>query len=158
MVDDAGWCHYGFLQILWEDGARWDITAFHWYSNEGNFEHTGCEDGANVAAIHAAFGLPVRITEYNSKAAATNDDPAAEAGWISAFMTQVHSVANKYRIEGAFVYELLDEPNLSGMESHFGIFDSDGKPKEASKAMRSVLKSFDAATVAPEPLHGIEAK
>jgi hypothetical protein len=136
--------------------VRWDITAFHWYSDQGNFEHAGCHNGANVAAIHAAFGLPIWITEYNSKAAATSNDPVAEATWISAFVTQVYSVAGTYGIEGAFVYELLDEPNLSGMESHFGIFDGNGKQKEPSKAIWSVLNSF--ATAAPKSPQLIEVK
>lgn len=152
MVDDAGWCHYGFLQMLWEDGVRWDITAFHWYSDQGNFEHTGCGNHANAAAIHAAFGLPVWITEFNSKAAAASNDPEAEAVWIAAFMNQVHSVADKYGIQGAFVYELLDEPNLSGMESHLGIFDGSGNPKAPSTAILGVLKSI--AAVAPRPAQG----
>ena len=156
LVDDAGWCHYGFLQMLWEDGVRWNITAFHWYSNQGNFEHAGCGNGANVASIHAAFGLPTWITEYNSKAAATSNDPLAEATWISAFMNQVYSVGSKYRIEAAFVYELLDEPNLKGMESHFGIFDGNGNQKEPSKAILNALSSL--STVPPKPPQQLQVK
>jgi hypothetical protein len=146
MVDDAGWCHYGFLQMLWADGVRWNITAFHWYSNQGNVEQAGCENGANVAAIHAAFGPPVWITEFNSKAAATSNDPLAEAAWITAFITQIQSVADKYGIAGAFIYELLDEPNLSGLESHLGIFDGNGNPKVASQAVAGALNSLAATT------------
>lgn len=156
LVDDSGWCHYGFLQALWEDGVRWDITAFHWYSNQGNVEHAGCGGGANVAAIHANFGLPVWITEFNSKAAAASNDPVAEAAWVSDFMTQVHSTAAKYDIEAAFVYELLDEPNLTGTEAHFGIYDGNGAEKMPAKTVLSVINSF--AGSAPKPPTSLEAK
>ena len=128
LVDDAGWCHYGFLQMLWQDGVRWDITAFHWYDNEGNIEHAGCHS-ANAAAIHAAFGPPVWITEYNSNTAVHKSDPVAEGAWISAFISQLKAVAPKYDIQAAFAYELLDESNLAGPNGHYGIFYGDGSPK-----------------------------
>ncbi len=128
MVDDAGWCHYGFLQLLWEDGLRWDITAFHWYSNQGNIERAGC-NSANVAAIHASFHRPVWITEFNSNIAVTAPK------WLSAFVAQIRDVAPKYDIRAAFVYELLDEPNLKGMEANFGIVDQNGIPKETFSAL-----------------------
>jgi hypothetical protein len=156
LVDDAGWCHYGFLQMLWADGVRWNITAFHWYSNEGNVEHAGCQNGANAAAIHAAFGLPVWITEFGSKAAATSNDPQAEAAWNTAFIAQIQAVAGTYGIGGVFVYELLDEPNLSGMESHFGIFDGNGNPKVASTAIASALNAH--APPAPLPPTNLQAQ
>jgi hypothetical protein len=143
LVDDAGWCHYGFLQALWADGVRWDITAVHWYSNMGNIEAAGCNK-ANVAQIHAAFGLPVWITEYNSSAAATTADATAEALWISNFVQQIAGVAWKYNIQAAFAYELLDETNISGAEGHYGIADGTGTlkvPIAAALRARRVIQS-----------------
>ncbi len=139
LVDDAGWCHYGFLKMLWDDGVRWDITAFHWYSSQGNMEKAGCSDGANAVAIHASFGRPVWITEFNSNTAAKNNDDAAAATWIADFVAQVRRVSSKYDIEGAFVYELLDEPNLKGMEGSFGIADGTGNPKRSHGALSESL-------------------
>ena len=128
VVADAGWCHYGFLDMLWQDGVQWDITGVHWYSDQGNIEHAGCNK-TNVAAKHAAFGLPVWITEYNAKIA--DSDPVLQAAWISGFITQIKSVATTYNIQAAFVYELLDESNLTGPNSHYGVFYGDGSPKIA---------------------------
>ena len=130
LVDDAGWCHYGFLRMLWDDGVRWDITAFHWYNNEGNIEKAGCNN-ANVAQIHAAFGPPVWITEYNSNTAVSKNDPVAEGAWIGTFIAQLRTVAPKYNIQAAFAYELFDEPNLVSPISHYGIFYANGSPKFA---------------------------
>lgn len=150
MVDDSGWCHYGFLQMLWADGVRWDVTAFHWYSNEGNMENAGCQ-GANVAAIHAAFGLPVWITEFNSQSAAISVDPAAAAAWLTTFMTQFESVASKYHLQAGFVYELLDEPFYSGSEAHYGIYDGNGNPKGQSQALAKLLAPPTLVIATPTP-------
>lgn len=138
LVDDAGWCHFGFLKALWEDGVRWDITAFHWYADQGNIEKAGCS-ATNVAAMHASFGLPVWITEFNSNTAARNNDEAAASAWVADFVSQIHGVAARYRIQGVFVYELLDEPNLQGMEGHFGIADATGNPKKPYHAVTDAL-------------------
>jgi hypothetical protein len=138
LVDDAGWCHYGFLRMLWNDGIRWDITAFHWYAKQGSFEQAGCNK-ANVAEIHASFGLPVWITEFNSDIGAKANDQPASAAWVSAVMAQIRDVAPKYSIQAAFVYELLDEPNLTGAERYFGIADENGQPKATYRAIGAAL-------------------
>jgi hypothetical protein len=138
MVDNAGWCHYGFLQALWKDGLRWDITAIHWYESQGDLERAGCRK-ANVAKIHAAFGKPIWITEFNSNTAAKNNDPARAANWTESFMTRVKEIAPKYNIEAAFIYELFDEPGLKGGEDNYGIVSADGQVKPAWFAIKNVL-------------------
>ncbi len=140
LVDDAGYCHYGFLKALWEDGIRWDITAFHWYADQGNIEKARC-NAANVAAIHASFGPPVWITEFNSNIAARDNDDTEAQQWLSEFVAQMFGVARKYKIEGVFVYELLDEPNLPGEQGHYGIADGNGNPKKPHKAISDSLAS-----------------
>lgn len=134
IIDDAGWCHYGFLNALWDDGVRWDITAFHWYSDQGSIEKSGCRN-ANVAAIHAAFGRPVWITEFNLRSSLSRDDPIARSTWITQFVAQVRAVAPRYNIQAAFVYELLDEPSAKGGEAFYGIFDKDGYAKADWRAI-----------------------
>jgi len=140
LVGDTGWCHYGFLQALWADGVRWDVTTFYWYAAQGNVEHAGC-NGANVAAIHASFGLPVWITEFNSDTAAKTNDQAGAASWVNQFMGQIDGIASSYRIRGAFAYELLDEPSQQGLEAHFGLFNADGTPKPVVSKMSNFIKA-----------------
>ncbi|MDD5320823.1 MAG: glycosyl hydrolase [Methylococcales bacterium] len=142
LVDNAGWCHYGFLNSLWEDGLRWDITAVHWYSDHGNIEKAGCRN-ANVAKIHASFGKPIWITEFNKKSSVTEDDQEAAAVWISDFMNQINRIAPKYNIQAAFVYELFDEPTLTGGEQFYGILNHNGKPKAFLHSLKHVLKSLE---------------
>jgi hypothetical protein len=138
IVDDAGWCHYGFLKALWEDGIRWDITAVHWYEKQGDIERAGCRN-ANIAAIHAGFGKPIWITEFNSDLAAETNDPTKAAKWLTSFMNQITQIAPKYNIQAAFVYELLDEPNAQGAERYFGIADEKGNPKEPWYAIKRLF-------------------
>jgi hypothetical protein len=143
MVDDSGWCHYGFMRALWEDGVRWDITAFHWYSHYGSVEsvishQTAC-NGANVVAIHASFGRPIWITEFNLKAEPGRDSPEEAARYVTDFMAQINGIAARYNIRAAFVYELLDEPSASGGERFYGIVNADGTPKASWNAIRHQL-------------------
>lgn len=134
VVDDAGWCHYGFLQMLWEDGVRWDVTGFHWYSDQGNIEHAGCNN-ANVLAKHAAFGPPVWITEFNYKVSHATPDANGTAAWMGEFIAQLQSVASTYKLQVAFAYELFDESNLSGPNGHYGIYTSDAVAKYSIASM-----------------------
>jgi len=146
LVDDSGWCHYGFLQSLWKDGLRWDITAIHWYAGQGNIEQVGCNN-ANVLQIHQGFGRPIWITEFNSDNAAKSNDTAGAGTWIEAFMSQVKTKSAQYDIEAAFVYELLDEPNNPQvMEQHFGIADSSGKAKSQ---YQSIIRGVGVSNPSP---------
>jgi hypothetical protein len=138
LVDDAGWCHYGFLQMLWSDGVRWDITAFHWYASQGNLEHAGCSN-ANVAEIHAAFGVPVWLTEFNSNVAAKDANQADAASWLTNTILQLQAISSKYGIQKAFIYELFDEPAQPGMQGNFGLFDGNGNPKLPGLSVAHVL-------------------
>lgn len=138
LVNNAGWCHYGFLRALWNDGIRWDITALHFYSDHGDIEKVKC-GGANIAAIHTEFGKPVWITEYNKKSSKTEDNQHEAAKWVETFIRRVKEVAPKYNIEAAFVYELFDEPELKNGEQFYGIVDKDGFPKETYKRIQNEL-------------------
>lgn len=140
-VNNAGWCHYGFMQALWDDGIRWDITAVHWYASQGDIEKAGCR-GSNVTKILSTFGKPVWITEFNSNTAAQKADANAAAQWLVTFAKQITAIAPKYNIQAAFIYELFDEPNTQGMERYFGIASSTGKPKKQYQAVSQYLLSL----------------
>lgn len=138
LIDNAGWCHYGFLKALWADGVRWDITAFHWYSDQGSIERAGCQS-ANIAEIHASFGKPIWITEYNYRPKKDGYDQEEAGKWISAFINQVKTIAPKYNIQAAFIYELFDEPDEGGSEKHYGIIKEDGEKKKTWHSIKESL-------------------
>jgi hypothetical protein len=128
IVDDAGWCHYGFLHALWEDGLRWDITSLHWYASHGDIQRSYCR-AIDAVAIHASFGLPVWITESNDDKAAKRRDADAQARWLESFRKQIARIGPRYGVEVVLVYELLDQPGLTNGEDSFGLFDENGRPK-----------------------------
>lgn len=138
LIDNAGWCHYGFLKALWADGVRWDITAFHWYSDQGNIERAGCQ-AANIAEIHASFGKPVWITEYNYRPKKDGYDQEEAEKWVAAFINQIKTIAPKYNIQAAFIYELFDEPDERGNEKYYGIIKEGGERKKTWHAIGKTL-------------------
>lgn len=134
LINSTGWCHFGFMQSLWNDGLRWDITAVHWYEQFGDLE-SGCR-GTNPIQMYASFGKPIWITEFNSTIGIKNDDQQHAAKWVKEFIRRLRELSSKYEIQAAFIYELLDEPEKKGLERKFGIIDVDENKKMVFDAMR----------------------
>lgn len=137
LVNSTGWCHFSFMQKLWQDGVRWDITALHWYEQFGDLE-SGCR-GTNPIQVYASFGKPIWITEFNSTTSLKKDDPQQAAKWIEKFIARLKELSPKYKIEAAFIYELLDEPRKKGLESKFGLVDAEGNKKPSFDAMKKAI-------------------
>jgi hypothetical protein len=144
IVDNAGWCHYGFLERLDRDGVRWDVTGQHWYADQGDMESAGC--GCPAGALHLChtnvleilhnFGKPIWITEFNDN---RSEDPETAARWILKEMRAWSVAAARYGIEEAQLYELLDQPELKGREATFGLADAEGRPKPVANAIKAFL-------------------
>lgn len=151
-VDNAGWCHYGFLRRLRDDGVEWDITAQHWYSGQGDMERAACGCGAaasalrlcrtNILEILKGFGRPIWITEFNDNSPPSPEKPRAAAVWLVGQMARFSAVAARYGITAAHVYELLDQPELEGGEGFYGIANPDGSLKPAAEAISAFLRAF----------------
>lgn len=149
VVDDAGWHHYGFLQRLAADGVKWDITGMHWYSDQGSPMNVG-GGGVDAFAIHAAFGKPIWITEFNARPGSMGT--AAEAKWLTDTMASWNAVADKYDIEVAQIYQLLDQPEHgSSPEARYGMFTATGQYKPMGTAVDNYLESLEAAPPPPPP-------
>jgi hypothetical protein len=138
IVNTAGGCRYGFLTALWDDGVRWDITGEHWYSGAGNILELHCKAGAmnKLAFLKDTFGKPIWITEFNWN---QNSNKASMAGWLTTTMRQWSVVSSRYGLEAAFIYELYDQPELSGMEAGFGIADANGTLNASGSAVAHYL-------------------
>jgi len=151
-VDNAGWCHYGFLRRLREDGVEWDITAQHWYSDQGDMENAACGCGTiasairmchtNIFEILKGFGKPIWITEFNDNSPPSPEKPRVAAEWLVRQMARFNAVAARYGITAAHVYELLDQPELEAAERHYGVAQPDGGPKPAGDAIKAFLRAF----------------
>ncbi|WP_051180530.1 hypothetical protein [Caballeronia insecticola] len=139
------WLHYAFYQML-ADGSQpdgswghptvsWDITAWHWYSNEGDITHacggTGCHD---VLQVLHDMGKPIWINEFGVRPDYGSYNQIASYITGNAMMAQYVSVASKYNIQSIQAFELYDDS-----EGAYGLFESDGTTK---KPAYSAYKDF----------------
>jgi hypothetical protein len=136
-IGTAGWGHTGAFDRMASDGIAWDITVWHTYSleNEASFE------------ILAKWDKPIWITEFNNPKGSETSE-AAQAEGIAVQMEDFEAKAKTYRIEAAFVYELLDQTYWApDYESVFGLIrlEKDGDrwktagPKEAYGVVRELV-------------------
>ncbi|WP_328698911.1 lipopolysaccharide biosynthesis protein [Burkholderia sp. 8Y] len=145
------WLHYGFDQML-ADGTQpdgttghpkvtWDITGWHWYSEQGDITHacggTGCHD---VLAALQAFGKPIWLTEFGVRPSYGSDAQIASYMVGNTMMAQFVAVASKYGLQAIQVYELYDDP--VGGEGNYGLLKNDGATQ---KPVYAAFKSFVAA-------------
>ena len=135
MVNAGGWCHYGFLQQLLHDGLDWDITAYHWYSSYGDIDNARCGAG-NVLAVLHSWGKPIWMTEFGSDFGTDK----SQADYLPKVMRRWETIADRYNIQAAFIYQLLDQPGLPEREwKYVGLVDPRGRPKAGYTSLRTYL-------------------
>ncbi|CAL8477803.1 hypothetical protein [Caballeronia sp. S22] len=145
------WLHYGFQKMLGAgmepDGSighavvDWDITAWHWYSEQGDITNacggTGCH---NVLAELKSLGKPIWINEFGVRPNYGTDQQIAAYLVGNRMMAQFVALASTYDIESIQSYELYDDP--IGGEGAFGLLKNDGFTQKPTYA---AYKSFVAA-------------
>ncbi|BCQ27178.1 lipopolysaccharide biosynthesis protein (plasmid) [Caballeronia sp. NK8] len=148
IVVNGTWLHYAFFQMLMDgsqpDGTHghptvnWDITAWHWYSNQGDMTRacggTGCYD---MLGVLRSFGKPIWINEFGVRPNYGTDQQIANYMAGNTMMAQFQSVASKYNIQSIQAFELYDDS-----EGNFGLMKSDGQtPKAAYYAYKNFVAS-----------------
>jgi hypothetical protein len=98
-IGSAGWGHLGMFERLAADGVPWDISVWHIYG----------EDPEWAFAKLAEYGRPIWITEV-SHPYGSRDGDAAQAEGLRRMLARLGDLADRFDIEAAHVYELLDEP------------------------------------------------
>ena len=146
IIVNGTWLHYSFFQMLMDgsqpDGTHghptvnWDITAWHWYSNQGDMTHacggTGCY---NMLSILHSFGKPVWINEFGVRPNYGTNPQIASYLSGNLMMTQFQSLASTYNIQSIQGFELYDDS-----EGNFGMMMSDGQtPKDAYYAYKNYV-------------------
>ncbi|SAK83844.1 hypothetical protein AWB78_04161 [Caballeronia calidae] len=144
------WLHYGFAQMLaagmepdnsiGHPVVDWDITAWHWYSEQGDITNacggTGCH---NVLAALHALGKPIWINEFGVRPNYGTDQQIAAYMVGNTMMAQFVALASTYDIESIQAYELYDDDPVYG-EGAFGLLKFDGlTPKPAYSAFKSFV-------------------
>ncbi|MEM5517923.1 hypothetical protein WNY37_13275 [Henriciella sp. AS95] len=136
-IGTAGWGHLGAFERWKSDGLDWEITVWHDYETVRE----------SYLEVLASFGKPIWITEFNAGGGGfeTEEDNARMLTERIAFY---RSMREKYRVEAAFIYELLDEPYWDDFEGKMGLYrlhknDKDrwyvGDLKPAGEAVKAAL-------------------
>jgi hypothetical protein len=142
------WLHYAFFQML-ADGSQpdgtwghpavsWDITSWHWYSNEGDITNacggTGCHD---VLQVLHDMGKPIWINEFGVRPDYGSSSQIASYMTGNTMMAQYVNVASKYNIQSIQGFQLYDDS-----EGDYGLIESDGTTKkDAYYAYKNFVQS-----------------
>lgn len=128
--------HWGFLDLLKRDDVQWDITTWHIYITTDTSSASIASGAKAYFARLAAYGRPIMVTEFNQQDGhLSTQDPRT----LLDMMTGIETSAAQRNILAAYLYELLDEPHLSGGEATYGIASAAGIPNSLSVAVRQRL-------------------
>jgi len=117
----AGWLHYGFLRMCEWYGIKFDIVAYHWYSD---MENAAPKSPNNIPDITKKLSSlfpnkPIWFTEFNYRyktGSTTNETD--QRTFITNFITKCK---NNPQVKVALIYELFDEPSKHADEVSYGI-------------------------------------
>lgn len=146
----AGWGHIGAFERMKQDGIKWDISVWHLYS----------EDPEWAFKELVKYGKPIWITEFNHSGGSQNGAAAAQSEGVARWIKRFRELAPLYRIEGAHIYELLDEtywaPNV---EAYYGLIElvkvegkwQLGSPKPVYDTVKTLIRGAGAVDAASPP-------
>lgn len=143
-MGSAGWGHTGAFARMKQDGIAWDISVWHMYG----------EDPEWAFREISSYGKPIWVTEFNNPYGSQRSE-RQQADGVKQAMTRLRELQDKYKVEAAQIYELLDETYWApSFEANMGLVrltaNSNGKwttgePKPAYKAVRDITRG-------PQPL------
>jgi hypothetical protein len=139
-VGTAGWGHLGAFDRMADDGIQWDISVWHSFGEdpEWAFQHL------------RTFGHPIWLTEFNHPYGSRDGDEAMAEG-LHQMISRLIDLEDRYDVEGAHVYELLDEPYFApSPEATMGLVPlaaADGgwktmPPRPAYAVVRDLIASY----------------
>jgi hypothetical protein len=145
----AGWGHIAAFERMKKDGIRWDISVWHIYG----------EDPEWAFKRLAGYGHPIWITEFNNPYGSQRGDDQQVAG-LKSMMERLKELAPTYKVQAAFVYELMDEPYWApDYEAYMGLVRvvprpdggwRTGEPKPAYATVREFIRGASRSVPAPE--------
>jgi len=113
-IGTAGWGHTGAFERMKRDGIAWDISVWHMYG----------EDPEPAFKVLAGYGKPIWVTEFNNPYGSRSGEQQQAEG-LAQSMVRLRALQRRYKVEAAYVYELLDA-GLRGV-------DGAGTPRRLSR-------------------------
>jgi len=125
LINFAGWLHTGFFQRVEDDHIPYEIVGVHWYEKEGDITCPGQSYPCPARPQHfnviqrlqsITHNKPMWVTETNyspvdNMSAEQNNEK--EKFVVSNLQRWINS-PKVYPFEVIIIYELLDEPNMTG--------------------------------------------
>ncbi|WP_295718802.1 glycosyl hydrolase [Mucilaginibacter sp.] len=113
---DAGWVHYTFLQMLQSYGVKFNIIAYHWYSDmEGAAKSKGIPD--ITQKLSSLFTQPIWFTEVGQRYKKVANFEQIQSDFTESFIKKCK--ANS-QVKSLQFYELIDQPDRVAIEGNFG--------------------------------------
>ena len=127
--------HTGFLDLLLQDNIPWEVNALDWYSHMGNVDGT-------LEKLQSYPQSEIVIAESNIFNGTQTHTEEEQAAYIAQITNHVY-YNSPSKVKGFYMYELLDEPSLSGGEAHYGLVRYENKiigpEKKAFGAYRDAI-------------------
>jgi hypothetical protein len=146
----AGWGHVGAFERMRADGIDWDISVWHLYGDDPEW----------AFEILAEYARPIWVTEVNHPYGSQNGEEA-QADGLRRIMARLAELSDRYDVEAAHVYQLLDEPYwapsfeaVMGLVTMKQVGDGAWVPDERKPAFHAVADAIAALA----PAGGCEAE
>ncbi|GGH18291.1 hypothetical protein GCM10007352_28920 [Mucilaginibacter phyllosphaerae] len=117
----AGWLHYGFIRMCDWYGVKFDVVAYHWYSD---MERAAANAPYNIDDITTRLSnlfpnKPIWFTEMNYRYKPTNTNYEEDQNeFVKKFIAKCK---NNPKVKVVMIYELFNEPYKNTEERNFGI-------------------------------------
>jgi hypothetical protein len=117
----AGWVHWGFIQFCENYGVKYDILAYHWYSD---MEEVALRSTSNhiediTVKLNSLFpGKPIWITETNARPKDASIYEAYQNTFLTSFINKCKANPT---VKALLIYELFNEPYKSAAENNYGV-------------------------------------
>jgi hypothetical protein len=114
---DASWLHYYFLQYMEAYGNKFDIVAYHWYSD---METTAARIKIPDISVKVAslFNKPIWFTEVGQRPDKVSDIDQVQSDFLYAFSKKMKQ---NPQVKAVLVYELFNEPQRGSVEQNYGL-------------------------------------
>ncbi|RVU02468.1 hypothetical protein EOD41_00575 [Mucilaginibacter limnophilus] len=119
---DGSWLHYGFLRMLDWDGVKFDVVAWHWYSEmEGAAAGSMYKIPDITQKLSSLFPKKdIWFTEVNSRYKDASTHESKQNTFIVNF---IEKCKKNPKVKVLMIYELFNEPFKKGLlEPNYGIY------------------------------------
>ncbi|NCD70143.1 glycosyl hydrolase [Mucilaginibacter agri] len=117
---NASWLHFAYMQMLIDYGVKFDIVAWHWYSEMEAAAPSNSMKITNIATkLASLFDKPIWFTEVGQRYSNVSNIEDLQSDFITSF---IQKVKNNPDVGAVLLYELFDEPQKTNtLEANYGL-------------------------------------